>query len=597
MISIILTQPLASLTCGDVKTLYTGTPCCGGVDPSTPVRPECDIPDEERLCLGLLNTKFDKGTVLTARMVSDSYCHISGTMRFDIPFEMAIPKTAANRLIASSHYGDDIGTAQLDMDQPEIAQVAKYGSIVGKFSSNAYMQSTNVPEGWDWGYGPLDEPGNRLYWSGLTEMEPRRWDMREGGAARAFRQLVKSVSTHMFGKDVDYAYIGGCSGQGKTAVSAAFAYPEGWNGVYASDFYEHTSTTARAAALQPFYDGRLSEASLKKNSDLLHAYCDSPEWGDGEADGFAQWNCDYAVDLYACTSSSRPMFTNYDGTVCFTDEELVGLRRVMQGASVLPDGKPFHGLTASTQHLMRFSPNYVDRTVQSKVEDNWDVFWYGSPGSLSMFTSSDQADALRGMRDIAMEEFAKGDSGDRFKAFFNYTTNGDTLRNMQKMYRQYEIISSPSKTAIQSFINHGHKMLLLVHDGDDFANGYEVGRLLYDNAYRAADNNMTVVDSTLQMYVMGNPSHCGSSGNTLDEASASMLDLVIDWVENGVPPSNISTKSIAAGDWYQDGTGTWKQDKVGTPRSGFACKYPDAERTRDGTRTCVRGTTAYDVAT
>ena len=565
---LLLAQPVIAETvsCSALKQAYqtvtledSTTGCCsnpgGVIDSTSCVASKTEVStlesrvfgstDLEKRCIALGNEKFREGDADQIQIKKDSYghyCLVTGNLKDDLPFSAAFPMNTSmyeERLIGRGGYGDDTEDGQLETRRGDLTLMKKHKAVFAHMATHGNY-ANHFTDAW-----PANNAfGDRIAQSGLS---PEGGDLRimnnfHGGAWRAYKKLLNTFSDRIYQKPFKYSYMQGCSGAGRNAMTNVLTDPDEWSGVYARDFFEYSIHTAKAGLLLPKYRQQVTQETYDKNLALSNVYCDSVEFGDGIDDAVSQWDCKYSPAKFQCGSTAQ--IEGYNGSVCFTEEELTHMEPLYSNGISLPDGNFMH-LTDAEQEVLVVPPN-TERHMVKELASNYDWIYYAISGNLGVYNNPSHP-VSRMVQDIHIPETRKPKAErDDFRAYSEVIMkpNSSHFRDFMAVWKVHEPISDPSVEIIEKLVKNNVKLLMHANLGDPIASPSEVGRLLWHKMWDATGRNRQLMDYYVRLYLNPSYDHCrtGSGNSSMVGSERSNpdktdLDFLIDWVESEIPPT------------------------------------------------------------
>ena len=609
MLAILAASTSSLLTCDAVKSLYQDSNCCphAGGTPSTPVSPECANNEMERKCLTLASRMTQNyANIFRTNLKTDPadaspYCFVEGVTTGDqqAPFAVAMPLNVSmyeSRLFFRTNYEDD-GNPSVYFDNVDLFIMRTYKGIRGAVVTNG--DATNVATSTISGLFGVEHA--------VVDRSISRAMSRHGVVLWLLKRAVNDMATQMYGSPPSKSYIGGCSGMGMSAMVNA-GLDSTWDGVVAGDFNEVTEWYSSLwQRFRPYIMKQLTANDYESNNYFARKYCDAL---DGVNDDKATWDCGgkYNPRMYACEgvvgneSATLPGFATVPGwfpNYCFSEEKLVAF---------------------DTMYAHPLSMGVFEDGVGDPVDAEWDTLSaeaYGIPANYEKFMQRETAADLSGFagglnviflpdsrfQDTARKQFAilepelaweldkaamrsvkarkrylQTKTDDDFDAQYEWIrllmgTNRSITERAFKYVREIQsvISSRPRMDHWKTMMERGSKVIMATRTGDGLSVSSQ-GRVLWEKLWSQpwANNNRLIMDRWMRLYPLGSSSHCGSSLGEQDVPSGFEFQVLIDWVEKGVPPDTYTYKQ-------------WPGQEV---VRGLLCQFPLTERLVNGSYTC-----------
>ena len=312
--------------------------------------------------------------------------------------------------------------------------------------------------------------------------------------------VIKEIITTYYEQDILKSYFSGCSTGGFSALMEATLYPNDFDGIIAQDVVDGTIANAYQAGElvkannlpgpNPFVDGAMLESAYN----LAVAKC-------GDVDGIIRdsYRCDWdpVVDLASLNLDANQL--NFFKKV-YSNIEIDGI--IVQ-----------YG----------FPPG---------CERDMNIWFANNPDTLQIFGTGSLAEGQL--------------------SFFQYFIYGNTsltwddisLDSFNDVNFDYDIYNIGTK--FRRYLSTGNKLMLVSNGGSGI---YSYANIVKTWSNRILKNPNSKAARNYRHYIVPNSGHCGIANNALGivtnsqfTASFDPLEYMIDWVENGVEPTEVSAK-------------------------------------------------------
>ena len=485
-----------------------------------------------------------KGTVITgastvpagllSNISTPEHCLVTGKMNervstvdgntYYIGFQVRLPKAWNGRFFYQANGGTDgaVSTAALALGGGPITSALAKGFAV--LSSDAGHQSQTTP------FFGLDPQARIDYgYNAVAQLTPMAKD------------LIKSV----YGKAPDRSYLGGCSNGGRHALVAATRYGDLYDGIlggapgynlpkaavaqlwgvqqYASiaTATKTTDTTASGTVVTlptplPDVSTAFTQAERSMIASKIVEKCDAL---DGVTDNWVgnvaacQSAFNVATDIPSCTASR-------DGT-CLTNTQKTVLANVHSGAknsagTALYNSFPYDAGIASSGWA---SWKFANSTGVGR-----------DPGATAfIFTSPPKTDTANFL-------------GLPYAMSFNFDTDAPKIFATSGVYTEsaMSFMAPQDPVNLAKLMNRGAKMMVY-HGTADPVFSFNDTVTWWQSVKNIFGAN---TDNFVKLYPVPAMSHC-SGGPTTDQFD--MIDPLVNWVEKGIAPTNITAKARGAG--------------------------------------------------
>ncbi|KAK1942878.1 putative esterase [Phytophthora citrophthora] len=347
-------------------------------------------------------------------------------------------------------------------------------------------------------------------------------------------EVAKTLIKTYYGQEQKYAYFNGCSDGGREAVMEALRYPNDFNGIIAG---AHIPEQFPSAVSVSNTDAEGDHIVLSSRLEILHdAVVDACDALDGIEDGLLSDPrvCDFDVTRIQCASDS-------DNSTCLTSAEVEAVAKFYSG--------PIDAGTGD--HL-------TVGEVQFASELGWSgVFVPDAATDTIMSTST----ALAAIKYLIFDEYP----GDNYTlADFDFANSTiDLLR------ARHPLLDSVSAD-LSAFEAAGGKLILWHGWADPQISPHTT--IAY---HEALQRNMgdDVVQSFERLYLLPGVYHCGDGEGPSD---IDLLTPMMQWVEEGVAPTEVITKSADStstsvfGQWVSSSSSNTRRKLTSSLSSGSA---------------------------
>jgi len=325
-------------------------------------------------------------------------------------------------------------------------------------------------------------------------------------------QVSKQIALQYYGEPWRHAYFDGCSNGGRQALMAAQRYPRDFDGIVSGapafrvthagigsawETQTFLNIAPKDDSGRPILSRAFSDADLKLVADGVLKQCDAL---DGLTDRLVMntKDCRFDPKTLVCAGAKQPG--------CLSREQVTALKKVMDG--------PRNSRGDAIYSDWPWDPGMAS--------PGWRALKLGtSPTAQS--NSIDVLLMLSGLKGYFMYPY--DESFDPLKFDFDKDTPrvDDTAA-----------LEDPTSTDIETFIDHGGKLLLYHGMADPFFSALDTQR--YYERLAKDNGGLDKTMSFARFFPVPGMNHC-AGGPALDNFDA--LDAIVQWVESGKAPDSL----------------------------------------------------------
>jgi hypothetical protein len=430
---------------------------------------------------------IESAVTVPAHDDTPEYCRVMGQILPEIRFEVALP-TAWNRRFMMTGNGGFAG------DSLESPQRVLLRSIAMRRGFSAAVTNT--------GHDNRDE---RLATFAVNRQKLLDYAFR---SLHVTAEAGKRITEAYYGSKPSRSYFQGCSTGGRQALILAQRFPNDFDGIVAgAPVLDFTGTmTSYACAVQALAANPIPYAKLATLSDRIYAMCDEKDGlKDGLIDDPRRCGFQPARDLPRCGTSEE---TNK----CFTEGQIGTLEKIYgdikaQGQRVFP-GWPVSAEVAGANGRSGWDQWIVRETAEKTIAYSFAESFF---------------------RHMA---FPRKEQGVELAAFDvnKHAPQLDWIRN----------ILDATNPDLSAFRDRRGKLLMYFGWADQSLNA-QMGVDYYESAMKKMGSAMP---EFFRLFMQPGVFHCGGG---VGPSAFEPLPIVVDWVEKGTAPDNITAARIVDG--------------------------------------------------
>lgn len=457
---------------------------------------------------------------------------IAGDTRYAIGFEMRLPTNWNGRFYYQANGGLD-------------GSVAK---AVGRLLFSGGSDSAALNEGFAVISSDMGHPSP----TPLFGLDPQARLDYGYNAVADLTPMAKNIIEKAYGKQPDRSYFAGCSNGGRHTMVAAARYADMYDGFLVGNpgFNLPKAAVAQMYGIQEYsklveFDGAdilttLQTAITPEEFSLVSKkvleQCDVL---DGTSDGMIAntYACQKAFDL----ERDVPTCSNGRDNTCLTAKQKQVLGNIMSGPHNSQTGEAI------------YADFPYDAGIGSSGWSEWEYFMAlnRDPGAVG-FIFSTPPTPFNGESELSSLEYVQS---------FSMDNDVQRIYGTDSIYSESAIdfMTPPHPTDLSVLKSRGAKMMVFHGTSDPV---FSVNDTV--NWYNGLTNaNAGNAETFARLFLIPGMNHCGK-GPTTDKFN--MIDALVDWVEKGVEPKNI-TAAVRA-----DNTelpSNWSKERTRT-----LCPYP-----------------------